>query len=131
MNLIALSQSVSAELVIIVNADNPVEQLSREEVIDIYMGRNTHFPGGNAAQPIDQATDAPIREEYYQKLHHKNTAQVKAFWARLRFSGRATPPQALSNAQMINTEVVNNKAAIAYVDSKDASNKTKIVLRLP
>jgi hypothetical protein len=131
MSLLALMQAATAELVIIVHADNPVDHLSREEVIDLYMGRNTHFPDGKLAQPIDQATDAPIRAEYYLKLLNKNTAQVNAFWARLKFSGRASPPQTLSNTQLINSEVMNNKAAIAYVDSKDLNHKTKIVFRLP
>lgn len=124
-------QPVMAEVVVVVHPDNPIDQLTREQVIDIYMGRYTHFPDGRTAQPIDQAADSSIRADYYQKLFNKSVAQVNAFWARLLFSGRATPPKELPDVQSVNNAVAHNKATIAYIDSKDISVKSKVVFRLP
>jgi ABC-type phosphate transport system substrate-binding protein len=117
--------------VVIVHTTNPIEHLSREQVVDIYMGRYTHFPDGHTALPIDMAVNSSLREAYYEKLINKTVAQVNSFWARLLFSGRATPPAVLPDAQAVNEFVIKNKNAIAYIDSQSLNEKTKVVFRLP
>jgi len=121
----------AAEVVVIVHTDNPLAELNREQLIDIYMGRYTHFPDGRAAMPVDQAPDSPIRAAYYQKLVNKSVAQVNAFWARLLFSGRATPPRVLTGTQAVIDVVTHNRNAIGYIDNQDLNDNVKVVLRLP
>lgn len=124
-------QPVAAEVVVIVHPGNPVNQLSREQVVDLYMGRQTQFPDGRHAMPLDQAPESSIREEFYQKLVDKSVAQINSFWARLFFSGRATPPRVLPDAAAILSMVAKNPDAIAYIDSKNLDGRHKIVFRLP
>jgi hypothetical protein len=50
---LVVTRPVLADVVVIVNLDNPINQLSREQVVDIYMGRYNHFPDGHAVAPID------------------------------------------------------------------------------
>ncbi len=120
-----------AEVVVIVNPENPVARLSREQVVDIYMGRYSHFPDGSNAVPFDLSAEAATRETYYEKLISKSVAQVNAFWARLRFSGRASPPRELHDSDAAIMQVSRNRSAIAYVDSEHVNEKAKVVLRLP
>lgn len=126
-----VTPAAMAEVVVVVHPDNPVAEFNREQLIDIYMGRNTHFPDGRAAMPFDQAPDSPIRAIYYQNLINKSVAQVNAFWARLLFSGRATPPKVLTGAQAVINVVAHNRNAIGYIDSHDLDNNVRVVLRLP
>lgn len=128
---ITLARPAAAEVVIIVNPENPTSQLNRDQVIDIYMGRYTHFPDSSSAKPIDQAIDSPIRAIFYQKLVNKSVAQINAFWARLLFTGRATPPKALSDGKSVTNTVMNNRDAIGYIDSQYLDDKVKVVFRLP
>lgn len=122
-----------AELIVIVNADNPIETLTREQVMDLYMGRRSHFPDGRHALPLDLDADSPLRKAYYQALVGKTVAQVNAYWARLLFTGRATPPRVLPSPEAVLEVVRANKDAMAYLDSQTLTDsdhdQVKIVYR--
>jgi ABC-type phosphate transport system substrate-binding protein len=128
--LITVAGQASAETVVIVHPDNPVASLSREQVVDIYTGRKVNFPDGNPALPIDLPPDSEVRAAFYRKLVDKSVAQINAYWARLLFTGRATPPRILPNNSSVLKSVRSNRDAIAYIDSKDLDSKTKVVYRL-
>ncbi|NEX23263.1 hypothetical protein G3480_23690 [Thiorhodococcus mannitoliphagus] len=118
------------DLVVVVNASNPVEQLSRSEVVDIYMGRRATFPDGRTALPIDLPSDSPLREAYYRSLVDKTIPQINSYWARLLFTGRATPPRALSDLDSVLETVAENRDAIGYADSDHLPPGVKVVLTL-
>lgn len=128
---LAFTLPAQAEIVVIVNPANPLSTLTREQLIDIYMGRSAHFPSGRTTWPIDLPDKSPIRSDYYDKLVNKSVAQINAFWARLMFSGRATPPHVLADPLSVTQQVERNPDAIAYIDSKDVTDKVKVVYRLP
>lgn len=122
-----------ADIVVIVNAQNSLAALSRSQVIDIYMGRLSSFPDGGIALPFDLSPDSPVRKSYYQSLVGKSIAQVNAYWARLLFTGRASPPRPLSSASEVLEAVAKNKDAIGYVDEETVvagKHNIKIVYRL-
>ncbi len=121
------SGSLVAEVVVIANKDNLVKLLTKKQVIDIYMGRTSLFPDGQAALPIDQDTDSPIRELFYRSLVNKTVNEINAYWARLIFSGRATPPQTIDSAQSIIEFIKDNKAAIAYIRKEELTDDVKVV----
>ncbi len=125
-----LSLQAAAETVVIVNPVNTTDALTREQVVDIYMGRRLYFPNGNTANPIDLHSDSPVRAAFYRKLLDRSIAQVSAYWARLQFSGRANPPRMLNSGQAVLKEVRHNREAIAYIDSSELDNKVKVVYRL-
>ena len=65
-----------------------------------------------------------MRAEFYESLTGKNIADIDAYWARLRYSGRATPPQALEDSKDIIEKVSKINAAIAYLP-QDMSGSLK------
>jgi len=121
-----------AEIVVIVNAHNPVTRLTRNQLIDLYMGRQLNFPNGDPALPIDQAAGSGLRGRYYQALVGKSEAGINAYWARLLFSGIASPPRVMPTSESTLQIVRENVAAIAYVEATGAGkeihdNRIKIV----
>ncbi|PLX92627.1 MAG: hypothetical protein C0620_09165 [Desulfuromonas sp.] len=114
----------------IIHPDNPVETLSQRQVIDIFMGREVRFPNGATAIPVDQAPNSPVRERYYQQLIGKSIAQINAYWARLLFTGRATPPRVLGSNEAVMDTVLNNRDVIAYIDRADLTDQVKIIYTL-
>lgn len=119
-----------AEIVVIVHPSNPVSNLSRDQVIDLYMGRVIVFPGGGLALPLDQSPGSDAQRAFYQGLIGRSVAEVKAWWARLLFTGAASPPRALPSAAAVLKTVRENPNAIAYIDSGDVDERVKIVYRL-
>ncbi len=120
-----------ADIHVIVHASNPIESLSKKQVIDLFMGRTTNFPGDRLAVPLDRVPGQPARSRFYQVLTGKTEAQVDAYWATLIFAGRMTPPRQLDDQQLVIEAVTQNPNAIAYVESRQLPNTVKIVMSLP
>ncbi|MVF13409.1 hypothetical protein FT643_14805 [Ketobacter sp. MCCC 1A13808] len=118
-------------MVVVVNAANPVEQLSSRELVDLYMGRNLYFPDGSLVLRLDQSPESATRITFYRELVDKSVAEVNAYWAKLLFTGRATPPQTVESAAGVLQAVQSNLNAIGYVDSEDLNGSVKVIGRVP
>lgn len=124
-----LPLTAMADIVVIVNSDNTIDSLKRGEVIDIYMGRHLNFSNQQPASPLDLPISSVLRLTFYKQLVGKSVAEVNAYWARLLFTGRASPPRPMKDSKTVLSFVKDNKSAIAYLDSKDLNNQVKVVYR--
>jgi ABC-type phosphate transport system substrate-binding protein len=115
------------ELVVIVNRANPTVELTHRQLVNLYMGRTQHYPNGTPALPVDQAPDSKARQFFYQTLVGKRVADVNAYWAKLLFTGRASPPRSLENAEMVLQVVRENRDVIGYIESKYLDDTVKVV----
>jgi len=125
------SSTAWADLLLIVNANNPVVTLERKQVIDIFMGRATAFPNQQPAHTLDVADINNLRAIFYKSLTGKNEAQVDAYWATLVFAGRMSPPEKLPDEVAVIKAVKNNPAAIGYVTRQTLPAGVKVVMELP
>lgn len=119
-----------AEPVVVVNARSGVSQLSRDEVINIFLGRYRRFPGGAVATPIDQPDSNPLRAEFYRKLVNKDLNQISAYWSRLIFSGKTLPPRQAANAAEVLQLLGADPGGIAYIERNLVDSRFRIVLEL-
>lgn len=118
------------EIVVIVNPASGVEKLTRDEVIDIFLGRYRKLPSGRVALPIDVSEPSIERERFYEALVHKSTAEISSYWARLVFSGRTAPPFQATDVKSAINLVEGNPDAIAYVDSASVNPNVRVVLEV-
>jgi ABC-type phosphate transport system substrate-binding protein len=119
-----------ASIVVIVNPASGVDQLTRNEVIDIFLGRYRKLPSGRAALPIDVAEASTERERFYQLLVKKSPADMSSYWARLVFSGQTSPPFQVPDSKTAIELVQSNPNAIAYVDRASVGTGVKVVLEI-
>jgi ABC-type phosphate transport system substrate-binding protein len=132
LSLGAFAMSASAgELVVIVNTKNSSASLTADQVDQIFLGKTTSLPGGGTAAPVDQADGSPLRDAFYQKASSKDSAQVKAIWSRIVFSGKGTPPKALASSADVKKFVASDVNGIGYIEKSEADASVKIVLSLP
>lgn len=120
-----------AELVVVVNVGSPISQLSRQEVINIFMGRYRSMANGNPIQPLDAADNSVERKEFYWRLVGKNLAEINAYWARLTFSGKTKAPYRLAGPEQVLAELVQNKDAIGYMERYAIDERVKVVYSMP
>ena len=126
-----LAQAVRAQtLVVIVNPAIGVQHLSRREALDIFLGRYRTFPSGASALPIDLDINSTERKQFYLLLAHKDSSDMSSYWARLTFSGKISPPFAVTDARMAVDIVANNPNAIAYVDRSAVDDRVRIALEV-
>jgi len=78
--------------------------------------------------PVDQNEGSAIRDSFYQKVAKKDAGQMKAYWSKMIFSGKAIPPVASSNDATVKTWVVNNPKGVGYIDSSAVDDTVKVLL---
>lgn len=129
--LVGFSGMVCAEPVVVVNADSDIRQLSQDEVINIFLGRYRRLPNGDTAMPVDQPESGALRAEFYRRLVNKDLNEINAYWARLVFSGRTSPPTQAANAAQVISLLTSKRGSIAYVDRQQVDKRLRIVLEFP
>ena len=109
----------------IVNPTNQTAELSHRQLVNLYMGRTQNYPDGTLALPVDQAPDSEARQAFYKRLVGKSVAEVNAYWAKLLFTGRASPPRALTDSATVLQVVRENRNAIGYIESEYVDDPVK------
>ena len=131
LTCLALSCPAQADdLVVVVNPKIGVNKLTRQEVIDIYMGRTRQLPSGATALPLDVSPSQPERARFYEQLTGKSIAEINAYWARLMFSGRASPPAQVRNQEEALLMVMDNRSALSYIERSKVTPQVKVVFEL-
>lgn len=120
--------AASAEIAVVVNPDSGIERMSRDDVVNIYMGRYQGLPSGATAFPVDLQ---PLKPDFYRSLVDRTMSEINSYWARLVFSGRASPPRQVPDATTVLEVVANNKGAIGYLPSAEVDrSRVRVVLEL-
>ena len=124
----AAAQGVSFR--VIVNASNPIAQLSREEASRIFLRKVLSWKGGGAAEPIDQSPDSPVRQSFTKAVHHKDVEQIRGYWQQILFTGQGAPPiEKASDADVIEL-VAKVPGAIGYVSATATLGSEVKIIRI-
>jgi len=125
---LALANGASiADVVAVVSVKSPLTALSKSQVVDIFLGKENHFPSGTRAVPVDQAEGLAIRDEFYDKVAGKTAAQIKAYWSKIIFTGRGQPPPTVSGDIEMKKRLTENAAAIGYIDRGMVDDSVRVV----
>ncbi len=127
--LMLLCGGVRAEIVVIGHPSLPVNELNLQKVKDIWLGRIKHLADNAPVRPIDQASGNKLRDDFYIKSLDKSPQQVKAYWARVTFSGKDEAPLTLNDDIAVRAWVAAHPDAIGYIDSTAADTGVKVLFK--
>jgi ABC-type phosphate transport system substrate-binding protein len=120
-----LASSANAEVVVVVNPQHAAASMSADQVADVFLGKST------ALSPVDLPESSSVRGEFYQKVTGKDSAQVKAVWTRLIFTGKATPPKEVASSADVKKAVASDPKAIGYMEKSAVDSSVKVVFTAP
>ncbi|NOX75844.1 MAG: phosphate ABC transporter substrate-binding protein [Gammaproteobacteria bacterium] len=124
---LSFSQLANAEVVVVVNPDNPVA-LTAKDIKRIFLGKMKSFPGsGNTIQAVNHSSKSAVRKRFDKKALGKSPKQIKAYWSRLMFSGKGNPLKEVENDAKIIELVAENPSVIGYIDSSSKTGNVKVV----
>ena len=127
---LAVAQSAAhAQVAVIVNPKSGGSGLSAEQGASMFMGKTNALPGG-LTQAVDLPESNSARDQFYTKAAGRSSSQVKATWARLSFSGKATPPKEMASAAEVKKFVAANADAVGYIEKGAVDSSVKVVLSL-
>ncbi len=118
----ATALNAAAETVVIVNPKNPASRMFSEQAAQFFLGKSTMFT------PVDQAEGSAIRNDFYKKVTDKDSAQVKALWSKLVFTGKAQAPKEYKSNAEVKKAVAEDPKAIGYIDKSAVDDTVKVIL---
>lgn len=127
--LLAASSFAQAGVVVVMSSKSDVDSLSKVQVSQIFLAKTDALPNGRVAKPIDQAEGAAVRNEFYDKVADKSSAQMKAYWSQLTFTGKAQPPRKVASDAAVKAALAENPAAISYISEGAVDGSVKVVFR--
>lgn len=124
--LCLLAGAAQAEIAVIVNPAN-ADSLTKDDISALYLAKTKSFPSGKPAKTLDLPEGTAARVEFITKVVDKDEAQMKAYWARLIFTGKGVPAQVMENDAAVKAHVAKNADAIGFIDVISVDNTVKVV----
>lgn len=127
LGLLTSTDTVQADLAVVISAESSVTLLDRSDAINIFMGRFRRLPNGSVALPVDHKL---LKGRFYRALVKKNVSEINSYWARLVFSGQASPPQQAANLEEVTDIITHNVNALSYVEKDSVPAHMRVLLVL-
>ncbi|MCG7534677.1 hypothetical protein [Pseudoalteromonas sp. OOF1S-7] len=126
---VTCSANTTDTLVVIVHPGNLNQHISQHQLVDLYMGKYAAFPDGTLAKVLDYEQGHPLRTLFLTSLTGRPIGQINAYWSQVKFSGKASFPQAYQSIDAILEEVASTPDAIGYVPASAVTEDVKVVYR--
>jgi ABC-type phosphate transport system substrate-binding protein len=110
-----LPVAARADVYVVVSPENPQRPLTRQEVVDLFLGRHRNFSRGEAAVPLDLPRDDLIRQVFYSELTGMTSGQLGNYWTQLTVGGHTKPPQVVPSEAEVARVIKENPSAIGYL----------------
>lgn len=125
ISLMAAASPAVAELVIVVNPQNPATRMFPSQAAQFFLGGSVLFT------PVEQAESSAIRAEFYKKVLEKEPAQVQAIWSKLTFTGKAKPPREYKSSAEVKKAIAESQNAIGYIEKSAVDDTVKVIATIP
>jgi ABC-type phosphate transport system substrate-binding protein len=119
-------EALAQEVAFIVNAENPITALSKDQIKDYYYKRKRTWPDGTAVRFIEAGSRSPVRKQFVTKYLGSTVNDADLHWIGQKlYSGDSAPLQQNSESMIIQF-VANLKGAIGYVSSTTPITNKKV-----
>lgn len=126
ITLLLGSANATAETAVIVHPSN-ADSLDKASISRIFLGKSKKFPGGATVMPVNLSDNDTTRTAFDSSILNKDAGQLKAYWAKLVFTGKASPPKKVGSAAEAKTLVASNPNTIAYIPADQVDDTVKSV----
>jgi len=120
----------SGEYKIIINPDNPANELERQFVRDAYLRKANRWGSdatGMTLRPVDLTSRFAVRDRFAQEVLRKNASQLRSYWNQQIFSGKGVPPPEVDTTASVVAYVLANPGAIGYLPHDADAGGAKVV----
>ena len=104
-----------------------MDSLTSAQVKDLFLGKVTSLPDGTKVTVIEHKDGEAVKEEFYDKVVGKSPSQLKAYWAKIIFTGEGFPPKAYSGDKTVKNHVSATPGAIGYISAESMDKSVKVL----
>lgn len=131
---LAASPAAAEELVVIVNAANPVGPLTAQEVKGYFLKKTPVWRNGEKVRPADHSAEGPDRAAFLGKVLNMSSDDLQRYWIERQYASAEHPPAGLDDDVSVVKFVSFFKGGIGFVTrsalSKAGAEGVKPVLTI-
>jgi hypothetical protein len=120
-----------AEYLVIINANNPLRELSRDQVAAYFLKRRARWPHGAGVDPVDLPPDSPARSAFSRDVLRRSPSDVSSYWVQEIFAGRSEPPEVKTSDAAVVSYVASTPGAIGYVSALPPGTSVRVLMITP
>jgi phosphate transport system substrate-binding protein len=115
-------------LAIIVNRENPIENLSMAELRTVFLGERSHWPNGRRITLVMMEPGQPERETLLRDVCRMSESDLRRRYLQGLLTGEVlVSPKTLASSAGVRKFVFNVPGAIGYVRPEDLDDSVKVI----
>jgi len=120
------------ELVVVVNAGAPVQNLTPKQVKEIFLGETAYW-GDVKIVPIGYVDGATVQNDFLDRVVHVTENVYKTYWIKRIFREGGTPPRKVGTAAEVLATVGRTSGGVGFVYASQLGETAEVreVLRVP
>lgn len=123
--LLIFSLPSMANIAVIVHPSNGAT-VDQSDISRLFLGKKKAFSDGGQAVPINLA-GSDARANFEEKALSKSSSQLKAYWSKLVFTGKGSPPKEVKSEQEMLDLIAKNPNFIGYVSADKVDDSVKVI----
>lgn len=124
--LLLLSNGANAGAVVVAKK-SPAAPLQAEDAKKLFLGREPALSG--QAVVLVYQKDSPATTDFDSKVLGKDASELKSYWSRLIFTGKAKWPLEANGDDDVKSRVNATPGAIGYISDASADDSVKVLLK--
>lgn len=121
-----LALPTMANISVIVHPSNQLE-MNPNEIARMFLGKMKSFPKGGIVLPINLAEGSLPRKTFEKTILKKSSSQIRAYWSKLVFTGKGSPPREVENDAEMLKLIKANPSLIGYVATDSITPGVRVV----
>lgn len=109
------------EILVICNKSAPVESLSRQDIQEIFLGKNRFWSNQDKIIFVTLDEKIPAHRMFLRAYIRKTPVQYVNYWKKMLFTGKGHYPVSFSDEDELIDYVSKTKGAIGYASQADSS----------
>jgi ABC-type phosphate transport system substrate-binding protein len=116
------------EVAIVVNKDNPLNELSVRELTALFELQQQFWKGGARVHVIIQPAGRPERNVMLKTVYHRSDDSLNKYWLNRMFKAEITDlPQIEASDDRVKQEVAKRPNAIGFIDASKVDDTVKVL----
>jgi ABC-type phosphate transport system substrate-binding protein len=117
-----------APLAIVVNKANALDELSFEELRNVFLAEHSHWSNGRRITLVMRDPGQPEREAVLRTIYRMSESEFARYFLHLTFTGEVlSAPKRLATAAGVRRFIFNVPGAIGYLRSDEVDSSVKVL----
>lgn len=110
------------EGMIVVGKNVEISNISKKEIENIFLGRQTMWENGNRIKIAISSNKSETLDEFFKEYVGKTSSRFKKYWLKKVFAGYGVAPKLFKSSDKIMSFVQKEENSIAFVISDEIKN---------